>query len=365
MQRRKTIYLAIGLILFVFLYIWVEWKKSKIPQMTSTSVYGQSSLGVQLFYRLAEELDSDQVVVHRKSLWQGEIPPNAILFLLSPKKDLSSRYIEILSTFVERGGRLVLSFENNSSWLNIQPLLKKLQGPSKMTEDKQFKNAKLSIKSPKKNLSWLQTKENYAFYSRYWIEGEGCSKGSFSCYVRQWSHKKGEVTLMAGLPLFSNALLERKDNRQFAFRLIAEDAPLWFDEYHHFYSDHTFGQLLLKPSFGLPLLGMMICVWLFFILGHNRFSEAQTQQKKQPATASFHRLNENILEKRLEASGHYQNVLRLHQSFLEKIFPYAKNEIAALETHVAYGNHQQFLKRAQALIQLHRDLIARKKSLSK
>jgi len=362
-QRKKTILTAAILILLTLFFIGGEVYQSQASRRTSSSVYSDSSQGIHIFFQLAEKIRSGSASIQRKVLSPSSLNPEGALFLLSPKKIIKRQEVEVITDFVKKGGELFLSFETKRAFENLYPLLEALELPLKFKKDEIFKNGRLTSRSPPTNSSHFKVGETYAFYSKLGIEHPPCQENSFDCYALERPIGEGRVLLMAGLPLLSNVLISEFDNRQLAFRILESGRNLVFNEFHHFYSDHTFWGLLKEPSFGLPLISLIALLLLLFLFGHSPIDEVQKEEEKYRETLSFHELNEKVLFGVLHRPGALRGVFSLHQEFLEKIFPNEKVILKNLIPKDPTVLKAQVLPKAREFIELHRKLLRKRKGL--
>lgn len=365
MRRKKTIFLALGLIAFTLLFLWADWYEGTADRRRTSSVYNHSPLGVHIFYDLARKIRPESVAPYRKIFRKETLDPSMAVLILSPKKKIKGWEAKILQEFVQGGGRLILSFEDESAWENLQGLVALLEGPSSLRKDEGFKNFQTAALNPAAATPFFRPEETYTFYSRYWIDRPECQKGNFECFVFEKGVGEGSFLLTAGLPLVANSMIGLADNRRFAFRLIDSSAKLILDEYHHYFSDHTFGQMLKKPGFAIPFFSMIACVILFFLFGHSSFHELTRFEKRKAFVPGYHSLGEKILLDVLDLRPVYPGALSLHQSFLEKIFPYAKMEIQNAQRQVFPENKDAFLRQAFHWVKIHQNLLEKKRGFGR
>jgi len=365
MRRKSTIFLALGLIALILLYKGAEWYQGGAEQRETTSVYNNSSDGIHVFFELAQKIKPQSAEPFRKIFRKEDLDPSATLFILSPRKRIKDWEAKVLQGFVQEGGRLLLSFDDEDSFENLHTILSIFQAPQQIKKGENFKNYQTSEITASCGSGFFSPDETYSFYSRYWLDRPECQKGNFDCFAFEKQVGKGSVLLTAGLPLVGNALINRNANRFFAFRLIDQSPKLLLDEYHHFYSNHTMGQLLLQPRFALPFFSMIACVLLFFLFGHSHTEEVLKFEKAKPEAMSYHALNENILRGVLDQKTVYAGALSFHESYLEKNFPSSKTLIRANATKTDPRDSAAFLGLGLRWIRFHRHLLLQKRSLKK
>jgi hypothetical protein len=125
--------------------------------------------------------------------------------------------------------------------------------------------------------------EVYEFYSRTRFHSPLCDKHPVHCYVRVAPWHKAQSVFLAGVPVFSNALLGREDNAKLALRLLYGRQRIYVDEYHHYFSERTWWDLVREPifAFAASCFGLALFLYAFFgSLPRLQIYDALTSQKK-------------------------------------------------------------------------------------
>lgn len=354
----------IGLVLVAtLLYFWVGSATEHREKMSTVTIFGKGGGGVGLFYELLQRRSVMTTVLQRPFLTKETFAGAHTVLLLSPSMRLSAREENQLLDFVSDGGTLFVSVHNRDSFLQLVPLLRKLGLPTVVEDTPDFKNGAAQSSTNKEKIGPFNEKESYEFYSP--IRFGPCLE---SCFARTLKMGKGQVTLALGLPVFSNALIAKADNKNVAFRL-ASSPHILVDEYHHFFSDRTFSDLLARPPFFLTMTGILTLLLLFFFFSYSSLSYPRNKSSRVERTGmGFHHLGESLLTSVIEKGDSDREALARHQSFLKKSalgappeFEARLKEIVPEITQVLPKN--SFISKARRLVKLHQEWLDRKAGL--
>lgn len=360
----RTRLVLIGLvILATLLYFWAGSATEHREKMSSVTVFGKSGGGVGLFYELLQRQQVATTVLQRPFLTQEAFSGAKTVLLLSPSMSLSDREVGQLLDFTSEGGNLFISVHNKKTFESLVSLFRKLGLPTVVEDTPNFKNGVTETTTNKEPIGPFRPTESYQVYSP--IRFGPCLD---SCYARTVKYQKGLVTLHLGLPVFSNVLISKADNKNVAFRLAARP-PLLFDEFHHFFSDRTFGDLLARPPFLLTMLGIVTVLLLFFFFSYSSLSYPKGKTiRAERVGLGFHHLGESLLSSVIEKGDSDREALARHQAFLKKIANGAPPEFEAKLKEVVPDITQAlppntFISKARLLVKLHQEWLDRKAGL--
>ncbi|MBF0491322.1 MAG: hypothetical protein HQM15_00890 [Deltaproteobacteria bacterium] len=367
MRDRKNIYWTLAILAFFLFWVWGETQVSLQKKEDQATAYSSQGRGLNFFYKLSESLSPGRVQLSGR-LFNNleELKSYKSMALLSPKSEFRKDQKEIYKQFVESGGLLLLSFEDEKEFKNMESFLSEMGISLQLKKREDFRNQTLSLLSPQKESDLFSPEETYAFYSQFEMENPFCKDHGFECYVYQQDFEEGgAVWVMAGLPLLSNALIVKNENRLAAFRLLENYSPLILDEYHHFYSDYDFFKLMQQPRFLFPFLGFFLSIFLFLFFSHALQDEEEVfeaQAESGPdAPLTFHGFNENLLYATLAPSSSYPSALNQHLVFLQKKFPRRHAEILGLlKPDNNLKNVPHFLKEGMRLLVFHQNCLTEK-----
>ena len=199
--------------------------------------------------------------------------------------------------------------------------------------------------------------------------GGDCVAEPWPCYVRREAAGDGEVLIFAGFPPLSNALISRGDNARLAFRLVDGTEGIAFDEYHHFFTDRTVGDLLATPSFFFPLIGFVGIVLLFLIFGYSEYHETAMQEPSSTPARSHHLFNEKIVQGVMARPTGLKEGITRQATFMSRAFPRERDLIEQETRRLAgkYGasvTERDLLARAGELTALHRKILTQRRRLT-
>lgn len=369
-MRKRRLVLVVLVVLF-----WLAWQSQSYysdrrARLSSVTAHSTSATGMSIFQQLSERTKPGQARLHQVAfLDRNALEEVEDLAVYSPKKMFSPHEAQLVADFVEQqGGRLLLSFHNETTHAALSPLLSALEIPVPIEEDKEFRNNTAVLFSPPSGDGLFRSEEQYAFYSRWRMKGKDCSSDPWECYVKEQKAGRGEVLIFASFPPVSNALIPRADNAKLAFRLIERAESIAFDEYHHFFTDKTFADLLATPEFLLPLLGFLGIVLLFFVFGYSEYHETAMEATPPAPTSSHHRFYEKVVQGVIVRSHGLQEGIALQTAFMRRAFPRERGQIDAEERRLAekYGDsgaERDLLAKAARFITLHRKILTQRGSL--
>ena len=309
-----------GLVLLVVFYVGTNILIQKNEKLSNTSVFSEGGSGLSLLYGLGEKLHPGSLDIARQIyVDESSMSGNKVIALFSPVASLSNREAELFKKFVTGGGILLVTFHSDAIWANLGTLKKAFGLGEEIKNVENFENGVPVDIRAEKDLGFFRKGERYSFYSSLQFDGGDCRFSEFNCYVSYHEVGKGQIWLMAGLPLVSNGLINRGDNSKVAFRIFETPGKVMVDEFHHFFSSKTLGDLLMFPPFILPILGMVAGLLLFFLFGYSEFYEPP--RKAAGEGRSYHDVGEKILMNFVGKEGVRAEVPEQFAQFIRRLFP--------------------------------------------
>lgn len=360
---RKAHWIVILILAATFLLFLANFSLTKKERFSTTTAYSSSATGLNLFFRLMSTARPNSVKLMKNGFFSTQdLQGFQTIAILSPEKPVSKREADIIGQFVRSGGKLLVSFHNSRSQKQLESLFSAINIDYSTTRRPEFKNRELTRASPAKDSQLFKHQESYAFYGYLGFAGANCSANTFDCFVRMAALEKGEVILIAGIPIISNALLTESHNANLAFRLIDWAGSLLIDEYHHHFSEKTFLSLLALPGFTIPVMGLIAGIILFFLFAHTEFRETSQLAKETSSIKSFHHMNERILLGVLDDKNVHRLTLQLQEENVIRMFPESQGAIKDIreglkKSYPDVFSRKDLLRKSYQLISLHQNLI--------
>ena len=358
-QKRALFGLAVaGLILFAQI---AEHFGNSAEKLKAVTAFGRSATGTSAFHQWLIETKAAPAKLARKALLHETDLGTEAYAILSPRSPVTARESKQLHAFVQKGGKLILSFHDIPTRKNLAHLVGVLGFSFSVQEAPAFENGKATVVEVEKDDLLFKKGEKIAFYSADQLGGFACALNSLGCFREIHEVGKGTVLLLAGLPFFSNGLIGLENNAAAALRLARWGNGIAFDEFHHFFSDRTWVDLLLNLSFSLPLLGLLLLLILFFVFGHTRFHQKQ-REVPPPSANSMHDWNEGIVTASV-TNYSLAEAMAFHRRSLQQIF---KRGVAEpLPPEPAGENRRGKLKLAADMLRSHQNFLLRKRKVLK
>jgi hypothetical protein len=350
------------LIALVGLY-WVlnNWFLPDQVKKSGTTTFNQKAQGLSILKDFSEEFSPQRFSLQKSPILKIEdMSQFKTLLILEPRFPLSSRETTLVQEFVRKGGNLVLGIGFKSEFDTFTYFTQdmRLEVP-RYSEDPNFKNGKSNIFSPNEDLFIFKQNEKYEFYSRFIFDDSQCTRfNPIHCYVRHFQVGSGTITLLAGLPIFSNALIARSENRKTLFRLFQIGSPVAVDEYHQFFSNYTFFDLLKELRFSIPIFGFLILTVLYFFFAHTKFHERRISNAKAIQNLSFHHLNERVMFANMDQKSRKMEAVELQALVLKRLLP---TKTAAIDACLARLKTAHPEKISLELLTLHKQVLADKR----
>jgi hypothetical protein len=272
-----------------------------------------------------------------------------VYILVNPQSQFSSRENKILREYVQKGGHLILSFSQKKNKNQFSSLLPPYLRSLSTKDDEDFKNFKSLSLLQEEDENYFKQNRTYSFYSYFYFSGEGCP-GKASCFVRTKDHFRGKVTLIAGLSPFSNSLISREDNISFIQNLLKDAKTVLIDDFRHFQTDKTFIDLLITPSFVVPLFMMVVMGLLYFVFGFNKLHLTDIKKPQSPKASSMNEFNTLFIDGVIQKGQGQVEVVKEQAQYLAKIYPDSKTELEQYYRRITISNCKKI---AKELIQFH------------
>ena len=179
---RRVLLALFIFVAFVF-YEAIGHYSEKREKYASVSGLSPSVMGTSIFYEWSNRLQSGSGKQLKHALLQStDLGNSKTVAILSPRTVVSEREARLLDSFVQKGGRLILSFHDEASFHYLSLLMKRLGIDSPIEETERFENGAPSIISPGVDQLFFRKEERYAFYSPLIFNTPECSVEKLSCY---------------------------------------------------------------------------------------------------------------------------------------------------------------------------------------
>ena len=337
-----------------------------LDRRMSISTMTQSGRGLSLF----QALTTTPPAHGGRRLGTALLTPKALagidtLLVNSPLSALTKHEADVIARFVDGGGTLWLGFHDEESRQRLDAVVKAVDGDLPVGANKAFAaftTEAVAAASPGGDpLPPLAAAETYAFYSPVVMDDALCARARLACFYRTWTHGAGRVVAVAGLPPLANAMLQRGDNGLLAARLAATGGTFGFDEYHHYFSDKSLADLLLEPTFTVPLVGLIAVILLFLAFGDDelRQDERETARPQAGAGRSYHELGAGVLAGVLTSPRRRGAALARQAGFLRRRYPVDGGLLDEGHGQDAPGSAADAGRAARALLRAHGQILRR------
>lgn len=360
-SAKKRAWLGLAIVGFLVFSVWAEHYGANAEKHRSVTVFGRSALGTSVFHQWLTETKAAPTRLAQKAVLTESDVGNEAYAILSPRAPISKREAKQLEAFVRNGGKLILSSHNEATQRNLRYLATQLNVALPDEEVEGFTNAIAVTLSVTKDDALFRRGEKIAFYSAHQFGGRACATDPLACYRQIHSLDKGTVLVLAGLPFFANGLIAQADNSAAALRLAAWGKGITFDEYHHFFSDRTWLDLLKNLSFSVPMFGMLLLMILYFVFGHAEFHQKRPPAEKLPAN-SMHDWNEGIVTASVTRDS-LPAALAFHRRCLEALF--RRGIAEPLPPQNGGGDRKELLRVALEMVRSHQNFLLRKRKVLK
>lgn len=324
MNRRMGLIVAV--IIATIAYFFVQHREGENTRQGTVTAFSQRAFGSSILFDLFRR--HDKPVHLKQQVWLKASDTNGFstIAIFSPSTPISWMEVKVLKEFVKNGGKLIVSAHSDSTVRVISPLVREFGTELVTKPDLSFKNGQMNPATAESDSDLFRKNDLYHFYSATQFDVPTCPKSQMDCYVKVLRYEKGSVTVILGLPPVANALIGFVANRQVAFRMLTF-GPLVIDEYHHFFSDKTFWDLMKKPAFGLTIVGIILTLLLYFFFAYTPFHEQTQVAPRELPSRSYHDLNRGLLRQILKQSERDPSVLEEHAQFIVRAFPADRDEL--------------------------------------
>lgn len=299
----------------------------------SASSQSSRPIGLKAWTLLKERLSPNPVRALRKPiLSDSDLDGVDSLFLVSPKRALSSRELKLIEARVRRGLLVIIGFHDETSHQYFADLLHAAGVDAPLVDFPGFKPGKpvsVKVKEPQEAFGdLLHSGETYEFYSRLRFQDTSCALRPETCYMRTGSIGDGRVIAFVGIAPFTNGMMARADNRLLSLRLAKITGRTLLDEYHLYFNEKSTTDLLREPGFTLPFLGLLIGLFLYFFLGEDlALSAFHTKTRASSKVRSFHQFNRQLIRRVLETPEAWNEATQRQVDWLRRSFPSASTEL--------------------------------------
>jgi hypothetical protein len=365
---RPWLLIGAGIVL-TLLYFGAQQLVSNKVRYTTVTAFSRGGTGTSFFFDLMKAEPGSASLSQSVNLTAEELSGFTSVALFSPNTALSPLETTVIENFVREGRTLLVSAHNAEAFATVGPLLKQLHFGLSIKDNPAYVHSEPQTTRVSADSRWFKRQETYAVYSPIIFDDADCVRSDLECFVRVQPFGKGDIIVMLGLPLVNNLLITQKDNRQFAFRVGHALTPMLIDEYHHFFSDKTFWDMMKEPAFGLTMVGVFAIVLLFYIFAYTKFHETSLAPPPTINPGSYHDLGKSLVEQLLNDSRTFPTVLKNHEGFLRQA---GRRDRHLLEQELAdraidYSQamtKEHLLKNAKVLITVHYEWLRKKGKVS-
>lgn len=334
MKRDRTVLILVAFLTLVVMVWFIAQVGSARQEGRVARTDSNTPTGIKVFVDLEEKLRADSTTQWRRPFLKADdLERFDALFIVAPKIALSTREEDFVLEWVAKGGHLVLSAENDEGVKRVSRFLTRAQISDLIDETPGFKNGKAVTYSPKDDSGFFRKGETYTAYSPVRFQDSNCLSDPGTCWSREGSYEGGTVTLFLGLPPFANAMIDRTDNRRIAARLALATKRAAFDEYHLLVTEKTTGDLLVDPAFALPLIGMLLGIFLYFIAGgegDGAAVESSSNRGRKKKASSWQDFGRRVLSKTLERPGTLREAVLRQARFFSALAPRERENIESI-----------------------------------
>jgi|GEM_PF-4771097 len=282
--------LVVSAIVAVIAAYVLQEHQAQSPTSEAAVIRGKGALSLDRFAKFAQSTDG-RLEVHawRKPLnfardLPTDPPSRQTLMFLGLRMRPSAREMKLFEQFLPQSERQIVFAGHDSASEMVMEQFAHAMGLSlDMRRNSNFENfAPVRITSTVNEWPFREG-EVYEFYSRTRFHSPLCDKHPVHCYVRVAPWHKAQSVFLAGGRAVLNALLGREDNAKLALRLLSGRQKIYVDEYHHYFSERTWWDLVREPifAFAASCFGLALLLYAFFgSLPRLQIYDALTAQKK-------------------------------------------------------------------------------------
>jgi hypothetical protein len=310
--------------------------------------------GLSVFDAVGVALGHGPLQQQKQPILTNETLRSSDLFLsLSPRLAYSEREAQIIKEFLVAGGTLVVSFHDQTSSQNVGELLAEFELPLPVRADPAFVDRQPIEVFADRAVGPISPEMRVSFYSRYLLDLPECRDRGVACYAARWPVGRGQVIVFAGYPPFVNGLITLGDNPELSARLRTRGDAVVIDDYRQFFSEKTVTDLLMEPSFAVPVAGVLIAAIVFLFFGDFNLIDRAEPESDTESHGSLHLFQEQMLKGLLRSVDRGSRVeQQLHH--VERLFPEQKEAIEKVRRSLASGGplsagevcalHREFLR---------------------
>jgi len=318
MPKTSLLLAALLVVAFVAL-LWLSHASYQAEQLRTVTGYSRHNTSLSLFRAWKEMAHGQSVAVNKEAfLFPEKLLAFDGIMIASPQRPITEKAARVLAAYVRQGGRLLVSAHNQATYANLRVLLQALDIHNSVEDYPGFKNKQITAVSAPNRTEVFAPGKPYGFYSVIQFSTTLCQENALECFAQARPLERGKVLLTLGFPLPGNAMLSHMHNLDFTVALGQWAPRLLIDEYHHFFTQKTWKDLLLRADVAVPLGGMIAGLVLLFLFGHSRLHERVLHA---PMSRPYHALNENIVRKFLQDPTLAGEALDIQRQFLLRLFP--------------------------------------------
>ncbi|HMO17065.1 MAG TPA: hypothetical protein PKA63_00395 [Oligoflexia bacterium] len=353
---KQRIILAGVVVISFFILIFLSQNKNYAIKHNTATAFSSNSSGLSIFHDFASLAFKEKLFI-QKGAFLNELDLREIstIIIFSPKLPISEREILFLSKFVKEGGVLLLSATSKNDFDLYSGLFSSLGIKASAKDYPDYKWGKLEGRREDDESIFFREDEEYEFYSSIHVSVSSPKPVRSEVFSTSIKVDNGYVELYAGLPLISNSMIGRSDNRNIAMRILEREGRIVIDEYRHHFTEKTVSDLLKTPSFFVPIFGMCLLVFVFLLFsdpGHLEYKKRIIDRN----VSQYHDLNYGVLLGLWKSKGLMGEAVRLQGKYISKKFPNRSGDVELLAGNIdkADIDEQSVLNVAKKLLLIHK-----------
>ena len=347
-MKHARIVSIVGSIALFVIYVVLSVMASDNSKRASVTSFSQGSFGVSIFAELVEREKKSTLTILKKAILNLEqLREYDALLVLAPTRSFTGREVRIIREYVEQGGTLITSFHSEKTFnalYEIIPNLPELKDASTYNPGMPFEV------TTTEGDTQLPTHAKMRFYSHQFFDVSSCRGSDLSCVLYRAEYGEGGYIVLLGIPPLANALLPLGDNYLFAGAIIDRFSTIAVDEYHHFFTEKTWKDVVATPWVTIPLVVMLIGVIVFHLLGQPEVeARSDTSEITSMSALAF---GQAMFGNIIRGPEYFDGLAPIQRDYLIHLFPHQRKQV---EDCFQSSNGEE---RLQKLWALHKQLLA-------
>ena len=145
------------------------------------------------------------------------------------------------------------------------------------------------------------------------------------------------------------------------FRMALQGKAATIDEYHHFFTRRNIWDLLVKPTFILPIGGIVVGSILFFMFGSR---PRPVRVMKKLSSSTHHDMSEGLILKFIKDPVTFRQFIIKYMNDLKRMYPAKEHEFAEIDLQLSatdFNNKEENLLVISKILNKHKKLIQEKR----